>query len=104
MGLEFVLAGQAKFTRSDYWSEKFESWQLPDPSYLIIGGLEVIGGVAIFFPKLASKAALGLGAIMLVATGFHLIHQEWDRAPITSILLTLLVITYWLRKKTGKWL
>ena len=40
----------------------------------------------IFFPKLASRVALGLGVIMLGATATHAIHSEWSRTLVTAIL------------------
>lgn len=98
MGLEFILAGQAKFTRPADWSKSFERWGFPDNFYLIIGGLELIGALAIFFPKYASKAALGLGIIMIGASITHAVHGEWNRIIVTLILSGILGVVYFLRK------
>ncbi|NER13616.1 DoxX family membrane protein [Leptobacterium flavescens] len=98
LGLEFILAGQAKFTRPDVWAREFRDWGYPDNVHYIIGGLELIGAVLIFFPKFASKAALGLGIIMLGAAVTHLLHQEWSRVVVTLILTGLLSLVYFLRK------
>ena len=45
LGLQFILSGQAKFTRADWWSRKFSEWGYPDNFYLVIGVLELVGGI-----------------------------------------------------------
>lgn len=102
MGLEFILAGQAKFTRPESWARSFDKWGYPDHLYLVIGGLELVGAVLIFFPKLASKAAIGLGVIMIGASLTHAVHQEWSRVLVTVILTVLLALVYYLRKDREK--
>jgi len=99
LGIEFVIAGQAKFTMANDWSIKFSDWGLPDHFYLGIGALELIGGIMLFFPKLAAGAAVGLIAIMLGATFTHLIHAESNQIIITLILISLLFIVFLFRRK-----
>ncbi|MEP1035135.1 DoxX family protein [Ekhidna sp.] len=98
MGLEFLIAGQAKFTAAQAWFQKFNDWGFPDHFYQIIGGLEIIGAILIFIPKFASKAALGLGAIMLGATITHAVHGEWNRIIFTLIIAGILGAVFLLRK------
>ena len=100
MGLGFISAGRGKFTSvgSEVWAREFKEWGYPDNFYLIIGGLELVGAILIFFPKFASKAALGLGIIMLGASVTHAVHQEWDRALVTIVITGLLALVYFLRK------
>ena len=102
MGLEFILAGQAKFTRPDAWIKQFSNWGYPDHFYLLIGALELIGAIFIFIPKFASRAALGLGIIMLGATVTHAVHGEWSRVIVTLILAGILSAVYLLRKDHNK--
>ncbi|MEO1054151.1 MAG: DoxX family protein [Bacteroidota bacterium] len=102
MGIQFILAGQAKFTRPEAWEKQFRNWGYPDHFYMVIGALEVIGAVLLFFPKLASKAALGLGVIMLGATVTHIAHAQWDGVTVTVILTALLGLLYYVRKGYGK--
>ncbi|MEO9482134.1 MAG: DoxX family protein [Ekhidna sp.] len=99
MGLEFLIAGQAKFTATEVWAKQFSNWGFPDHFYLLIGALEVVGGILIFIPKFAAKAALGLGAIMLGATITHAVHGEWDRIIFTLIIAGILGGVYMLRKE-----
>ncbi|MDW3191025.1 MAG: DoxX family protein [Cytophagales bacterium] len=98
LGLEFILAGQAKFTRMDSWATMFRDWGYPDHIYLLVGGLELVGAVFVFIPKMASKAALGLAVIMIGALLTHAIHMEWDRVVVTGILAGLCGVLFWLRK------
>ena len=98
LGLQFILAGQAKFTRSDVWINQFDRWGYPDYFYLAIGGLELIGAILIFFPKYANKATIGLIIIMLGASITHLIYSENDRAITTLIISALLGVLFYINK------
>lgn len=98
LGLEFILAGQAKFTRMDTWSGMFEAWGYPDHVYLVVGGLELLGAVLVFIPKTVVKGALGLAVIMIGALLTHAFHTEWDRVVVTGILAGLCGLLFWLRK------
>lgn len=98
LGLQFILAGQAKFTRPDVWAGQFAGWGFPDNFYLVIGALELIGAILVFIPKFASKAALGLGIIMIGATITHAIHDEMNRIPVTLIIAGFCGLMYYLRK------
>ncbi len=97
LGLEFILAGQAKFTNPEAWQKQFDRWSYPDNSMYIVGGLELILAVLLFFPKHAFKAAIGLAVIMLGASVTHIIHGE-NRTTVTLILMLLLIILSLLRK------
>lgn len=101
MGLEFILVGQAKFTNMRSWEAQFERWGYPDHVYLLVGGLELVGAIFVLIPKTASRAALGLGVIMIGATLTHVVHQQWDRVLVTLILAAFLGLLYWLRKEKG---
>ncbi|MEP5612450.1 MAG: DoxX family protein [Cyclobacteriaceae bacterium] len=98
VALEFLLAGQAKFTQPGVWAKSFADWGFPDNFYFVIGGLEVLGAILVFIPKFASKAALGLGIIMIGATLTHVIHAEWDRIIFTLIFTGLCGGVFYLRK------
>lgn len=100
LGLEFILAGQAKFTRMDTWAKMFREFGYPDHIYLLVGGLELIGAALVFIPKTASKAAFGLAMIMTGALLTHAIHLEWDRVVVTGILAGLSGLLFWLRRNS----
>ncbi|MBO3697209.1 DoxX family protein [Roseivirga sp. E12] len=97
LSLEFILAGQAKFTNPEAWQKQFDRWSYPDGTYYIVGGLEVILAILLLFPKYAYKAALGMAVIMLGASITHIIHGE-SRTTVTMILMVLLITLSYLRK------
>ncbi len=96
LGLEFLIAGQAKFTSAESWIKRFAGWGYPEPFHIIIGGLEVIGAILLFFPKFTAKAALLLAVIMLGGCVTHLIHGQWSGVIVTLILAALLMVLYFL--------
>lgn len=97
LGLEFLLAGQAKFTASELWASNFEKWGYPDNLSYVIGALEVLGGVLLFIPKLASHAASMLAVIMLIAGITHFANGENGITPF--IIMLLLALLWYLRKE-----
>ena len=62
----FVAIGLAKFG-SPEWAIKFERWGYPDGFDMVIGALEIAGGVLLLVPKLSSYAAALLGVILIGA-------------------------------------
>jgi uncharacterized membrane protein YphA (DoxX/SURF4 family) len=101
LGLEFIIAGSSKFFDQESNIRHFEAWGFPDHFYLIVGALEVIGGLLIFIPKLATKASTILGVIMIGASTTHIFHNEWNRTPITILIIVLLSAVYYLRKESS---
>lgn len=96
LGLEFIIAGQAKFTASEAWSANFEKWGYPDGFSQFIGGIELIGAILLFIPKLASHAVPILAIVMLSAAITHFANGENGIAPV--IIMLLLVWLWYLRK------
>lgn len=96
LGLEFLIAGQAKFTASEAWSANFEKWGYPDGFSQLIGGLELIGAILLFIPRLASHAALLLSVVMLSAAITHFANGENGVAPV--IIMYFLLLLWSLRK------
>jgi putative oxidoreductase len=61
-----------------------------------IGISELAGAIGLMLPRLTGVlpvlttwAAVGLGTIMVLATGFHLLRGEISHAVVTMILLAL---------------
>lgn len=97
LGLEFLIAGQAKFTSSDIWNSSFEKWGYPDGFAQLIGVLELLGAVLLFIPKLASHAAMFLAIIMLSAGITHFANGENGIGPL--IIMGFLIWLWYLRKE-----
>src|SRR4029077_10694634 len=73
--LGFVFIGIAKF-RPGFWIAGFARWGYSDSFRMLIGILEIAGGVLLTFPLTASYAATLLGSIMVGATVTLVLHNE----------------------------
>jgi putative oxidoreductase len=91
-GILFVLIGSGKM-RAPGWEENFLRWGFPPGAHIVVGGIEIMAGLALLFPKLSSWAASVLGIVMVGAVGTHLVWGETDRlfTPILYMVLLALV-------------
>jgi uncharacterized membrane protein YphA (DoxX/SURF4 family) len=90
-----VGPGSQKFT-GNTWERMFRAWGYPDGFYLVIGAIEVVCGVGLLIPKLASYNAIVLAMVMIGAAATHVVHA--DRNPTGEIVFaTLLGVIAWLR-------
>lgn len=71
----FVAIGVAKFGLAE-WAINFARWGYPDGFYMVIGALEIAGGVLLLVPRLSSYAASLLGAILIGAAATHALNNE----------------------------
>ncbi|HEY2824748.1 MAG TPA: DoxX family protein [Gemmatimonadales bacterium] len=71
-GLGMAGAGLGKF-RNQVWHDAFVIWGYPMWFMYAVGAVEMIGGLALFVPRVASWAAMGLMAVMIgaVVTSLH---------------------------------
>lgn len=83
-----VGPGSQKFTGRT-WERMFRQWGYPDGFYLVIGAIEVICGVGLLVPRLASYSAIVLVVVMLGASATHIIHG--DRNGIGEIVFASLL-------------
>jgi uncharacterized membrane protein YphA (DoxX/SURF4 family) len=58
-----VGPGSQKFT-SPVWQRMFRTWGYPDHFYLVIGAIEVVAGIGLLIPKVASASAIILMVVM----------------------------------------
>ena len=84
-----VGPGSQKFT-SLVWERMFRTWGYPDGFYLVIGAIEVIAGIGLLIPKVASASALALAVVMAGAAATHIWHG--DRSGIGEIVFMLLLL------------
>ena len=70
----FVNAGWPKFSNSSGWARAFAAWGFPVWFRILIGVIEVAGGLLLLIPQTAIYAAASLGVIMLGAMGTHIFH------------------------------
>jgi putative oxidoreductase len=66
--LAVLMAGPGwqKFT-SPTWERMFSRWGFPDHFYLVIGAIEVVGGVGLLIPRVATYSAIVLMVVMIGA-------------------------------------
>jgi putative oxidoreductase len=89
LALMFVYAGAAKFT-SPLWPRMFARWGYPDHFYLVIGAVEVVAGVALLVPRLATGASIVLVVVMIGAGATHVIFHENQRL-IQIVVMSLML-------------
>ena len=94
----FLLSASGKLMGGEGVVAMFRNWGLPDGFHLVIGVLELLGGIGLLIPRLAVWSALGLIGIMLGATGTHLVHGELARAAVPVAFLAALSVVAWLRR------
>jgi putative oxidoreductase len=96
LALVFIASASMKLFAFDQYAQMAP--ELADSRGLVtfIGIAELAGALGLILPRitgilpsLSSWAALGLATIMVLATGFHLIHQEYSHVPITVFLFAL---------------
>lgn len=80
----FVAIGVAKFGLAE-WAINFARWGYPDGFYMVIGALEIAGGVLLLVPRLSSYAASLLGAILIGAAATHALNNEAPRCSPADV-------------------
>ena len=87
--------GSQKFT-GNTWERMFRQWGYPDGFYLVIGAIEVAGGIGLLIPKLASYSAIVLIVVMIGAAATQVLVG--GRNGVGEIVFaTLLGVIAWLR-------
>lgn len=102
-GLLFVMQGVIKLAPDTPWVAVFEKFGYPDGFYLVIGVVELLGGLALFIPRTAGYAALTLGVVMVGATGTHLMMSEWVNSGFTTLFAAILFALAWARMPGLPW-
>jgi uncharacterized membrane protein YphA (DoxX/SURF4 family) len=67
--------GLQKFT-GPTWQRMFRVWGYPEHFYLVVGAIEVLGGIGLLVPRLASACAVVLMIVMAAAAATHLLHGQ----------------------------
>jgi putative oxidoreductase len=84
-----VGPGSQKFT-SPVWERMFRTWGYPDGFYLVIGAVEVVAGIGLLIPKVASASALLLATVMAGAAATQLLRG--GRNGVGEIVFMLLLL------------
>ena len=89
LAVVMVGPGSQKFT-SPTWERMFRAWGYPDGFYLVIGAVEVVGGIGLLIPKVASYSAMVLAVVMAGAAATHIVNG--DRNGVGEIVFMFLLI------------
>lgn len=90
--LAFVVVGFGKF-HNPFWLKAFPKWGYSDGFRMLIGVLEVAGGLLIAIPRTATYAAILIDAIMIGALGTLLVNHE-KLFPPTFWLVVVSIVGY----------
>ena len=74
----------------------FRVWGYPEHFYLVIGTIEVVAGIGLLVPRLASACAILLMAVMTGAVATRILHGQMPTGD--CVLLVLLGIVAY-----GRW-
>ena len=95
LAVVMVGPGSQKFT-SPTWQRMFRTWGYPDGFYLVIGAIEVIGGIGLLIPRIASYCAITLSSVMLGASATQVLRG--GRNGVGEIVFALLLAAIaWIR-------
>ena len=89
LAVVMVGPGSQKFT-SPVWERMFRTWGYPDGVYLVIGGIEVVAGIGLLIPKVASVSAVVLAVVMAGAAATQILRG--GRNGIGEIVFMLLLL------------
>ena len=91
----FVSQGIPKFDPNGFWTEPFERWGYPAWLRVLVGGIEVAGGIALIIPWVASWGGLAIAVVMGGAWVTRAGGGWWvDVAWITVYLLAALWVAW----------
>jgi uncharacterized membrane protein YphA (DoxX/SURF4 family) len=93
----FVLSGTMKFVRPEM-AEQFARWGYADWFRILIGVVEIGGGLALLLSRAGFFAATVLAVVMAGAVFTHLRHGETAQAPVTLVLFGLLGMVAYVRR------
>ena len=97
----FLLAGGVKVFRAKPMVDQFKEFGLPDFMVQIVGGLEVLGAIAlVFLPALKIYATIGLIILMIGAVYNHIKvkHDMKTLAPALILGISSCVLLFMLIK------
>ena len=83
--------GSQKFT-SPTWERMFRVWGYPDGFYLVIGAVEVAGGICLLIPKLASYSAMMLAVVMAGAAATQIFRGGRNGVGEVVFMVLLLAV------------
>ena len=96
LAVVMVGPGSQKFT-GPTWERMFRTWGYPDGFYLVIGAVEVIGGIGLLIPKVASFSAIVLAVVMAGAAYTQIFRGSGRNGIGEFVFMALLLVIAALR-------
>jgi putative oxidoreductase len=93
-----VAAGVSKLVAVRLVVREFDHFGYPAWFRLVVGAVEVLGGILLFVPRMAWLGVVLLASVMLGALGTHLRYREISFALVPITLLALLALFAFRRK------
>jgi len=93
----FLFSAIPKLTSMPEVVENFRRWGYPENFHLLIGALELLGGIGLLIPKTVTYAAIGLILIMIGAAITHLRAGEGSMALMPVLLVAMLSVVAYVR-------
>jgi uncharacterized membrane protein YphA (DoxX/SURF4 family) len=96
MAVVMTGSGINKFT-GPAWERMFRVWGYPDGFYLVIGGVEAVGGIGLLIPKTASYSAIVLAVVMVGAAATQILRGGRNGVGefVFATLLTVIAVLRW---------
>lgn len=91
LAIVMVGPGSQKFT-SPSWERMFRSWGYPDGFYLVIGAVEVVAGIGLLIPRVASASAITLAIVMAGAAATQVMRGGRNGLGELVFMCLLLVV------------
>jgi uncharacterized membrane protein YphA (DoxX/SURF4 family) len=88
----FAKAGIAKFDDGSGWAAAFRNWHFPVWFRLLIGVVETLAAALVLWPRTASYGAALMAVVMLGAIGTFAVHHRMHPAPITALVVAVVVL------------
>jgi len=98
IGLLFVVTGGTKLAGAAAVVAMFQHWGYPLWFMQVVGGVEIVGGIALLAPFSRIAGAMMLSILMIGAAGTHALFGQWAMFFVPIVLLALLV---WIIQRTA---
>jgi uncharacterized membrane protein YphA (DoxX/SURF4 family) len=86
LSLVFLASGGAKLLQLPFETAAFARWGYPGGFMLAVGAVEVIGGLALWHPRLRPVVSAGLAVFMLGAIATHARFGEWPMLVVAALI------------------
>jgi hypothetical protein len=99
----FLGIGMVKLVSHPGIIDQFKYWSFPIWTMYLIGFIEVILSVVVFYKPTRERGLIGIIMLMCGAGLVHIIHQQWSYVYVPIILIALCVGILYLDRLSAFW-